>query len=83
MLVEVGRSAVLGWLGKMGWHLWLRKMHDGLGEMRHGVEHIPRQRVLQDGDLRGDERWRRRLHRWRSLLRNRWRRGWWRGLLGR
>lgn len=83
MLVEVGRSAVLGRLGEMGRHLRLRKMHDGLGEMRHGVEHVPRQRVLQDGDLRGDERRRRRLHRRRSLLRDRRRRGRRRGLLGR
>lgn len=70
MLVQVGRSAVLRWLGKMGWHLRLGKMHDGLSEMWHSVEHVPWEWVLHDGDLRGYERWGGGLHRWRRLRRD-------------
>lgn len=62
-------------LGEMGWHLWLRKMHDGLGEMCDSVKHVPWERMLHDGDLCRYERRGRGLHRRRRLLRDRrWRR---------
>lgn len=76
MLVQVGRSAVLRRLGKMRWHLGLREMHDGLSEMRHSVEHVPRERVLHDGDLCRYEGRRGGLH-WRRRLRGDGRWGWW------
>lgn len=67
MLVQMGRSAVLGRLGKMRRHLGLGEMHDGLSEMRHSVKHVPREGMLHDGDLcRYEGRWG-GLHRWRSL----------------
>lgn len=76
MLVQVGRSAVLRRLGKMRWHLGLREMHDGLSEMRHSVEHVPRERVLHDGDLCRYEGRRGGLH-WRRRLGGDGRWGWW------
>lgn len=94
MLVEMRRSAVLGWLGKVRGQLGLRQVQDGLGEVADGVEDAAWELGLQDGHLGGDEGWGRGLHRggsllwhggwgwwgWLLLLLRRW--GWW-GLLGR
>lgn len=38
MLVEMGRSAVLGWLGQVRGQLRLRQVQDGLGEVADGVK---------------------------------------------
>lgn len=95
MLVEMRRSAVLGWLGEVRGQLGLRQVQDGLGEVADGVEDAAWELGLQDGHLGGDEGRGRGLHRGSSLL---WHGGWgwwgwllllllrrwgWWGLLGR
>lgn len=81
MLVEMRRSAVLGWLGQVGRQLGLRQVQDGLGEVTDRIEDAAWELGLQDGDLGSDEGWWRGLHRGGSLLRHggRWRWRW--GLL--
>lgn len=38
MLVEMGWSAVLRWLGQVRRQLWLRQVQDGLGEVTNRVK---------------------------------------------
>lgn len=82
MLVEMGWSAVLRWLGQVRRQLRLRQVQDGLGEVANRVKDTAWQLWFQDGDLGSDEGWGRGLHRWGSLLWHGGRRWWgWRLLL--
>lgn len=58
VLIEMGWSAVLRWLGQVRGQLGLRQVQDGLGEVANGVEDAAWQLGLQDRYRGGNEGWR-------------------------
>lgn len=55
VLVEMGRSAVLRWLGQVRGQLRLRQVQDGLCEVADGVEDAAWELGLQNWHLGRDE----------------------------